>query len=182
MSTGERIKAARNKAGLKQSELAEKLGVAVITIGQYERGKRQPRLEQLQAIAAALDVSVNYLLGLTPEEQDTLQYIENYVAEHTGQDREAVRMALMDEKISAIPYDTYNRAIDAVDAAIVEDFRGITDSQLRKYMLDNYLMLNRRGRIEAVIRTGELADNSRFNSNGAGERPHEDEESASEDK
>ena len=56
MTVGERIKAARNKAGLKQSELAEKLGVAVITIGQYERDKRQPRLEQLRRIAAALGV------------------------------------------------------------------------------------------------------------------------------
>lgn len=74
MSTGERIKAARNKAGLKQSELAEKLGVAVITIGQYERGKRQPRLEQLRRIAIALGTTVSELVepgywsNLSPEE------------------------------------------------------------------------------------------------------------------
>lgn len=64
MTTGERIKAARNKAGLKQSELAEKLGVAVITIGQYERDKRQPRIDQLIEVAKALNVSVDYLLGV----------------------------------------------------------------------------------------------------------------------
>lgn len=63
MTVGERIQVARKNAGIKQSELAEKLGVAVITIGQYERGKRQPRLEQLQRIATALGVSVDYLLG-----------------------------------------------------------------------------------------------------------------------
>lgn len=81
MTTGERIKAARNKAGLKQSELAEKLGVAVITIGQYERDKRQPRIEQIQAIAAALDVSPIFLIGyderlldgFTPEQQEGIK-------------------------------------------------------------------------------------------------------------
>ena len=62
MSVGGQIRKARKKAGLKQSELAEKLGLAVITIGQYERNQRQPRLEQLEAIAAALGTTVNWLL------------------------------------------------------------------------------------------------------------------------
>lgn len=71
MTVGERIQAARKKAEMKQSDLAEKLGVAVITIGQYERGKRQPRLEQFQRIASALDVDVNWLMnGQTLEQRD----------------------------------------------------------------------------------------------------------------
>lgn len=71
MTVGERIQAARKKAGMKQSDLAEKLGVAVITIGQYERGKRQPRIEQLKRVASALDVDVNWLMnGQTLEERD----------------------------------------------------------------------------------------------------------------
>lgn len=70
MTVGERIQAARKKAGMKQSDLAEKLGVAVITIGQYERGKRQPRIEQLKRVASALDVDVNWLMnGQTLEER-----------------------------------------------------------------------------------------------------------------
>lgn len=71
MTVGERIQAARKKAGMKQSDLAGKLGVAVITIGQYERGKREPRLEQFKRIASALDVDVNWLMnGQTLEERD----------------------------------------------------------------------------------------------------------------
>ena len=62
MAVGDQIRRARKKAGLKQSELAEKLGVAVITIGQYERNQRQPRYDQLQRIAAALGTTVNWLL------------------------------------------------------------------------------------------------------------------------
>lgn len=63
MTTGQLIKAARKKAGMTQAQLAEKAGVAAITIQQYELGKRQPRLAQLQAIAAALGVPVQDLIS-----------------------------------------------------------------------------------------------------------------------
>ena len=63
MSIGEQIKAAREQAGITQAELGQKVGVSGVAIMRYERGKRQPRLEQLQAIAAALGVQVVDLLG-----------------------------------------------------------------------------------------------------------------------
>ena len=62
MDYGGNIKAARKAAGLTQAALAEKCGLATVTVRQYESGKREPRLEQLQRIAAALNVSVGYLL------------------------------------------------------------------------------------------------------------------------
>ena len=46
-----------------QAQLAEKAGVAAITIQQYELGKRQPRLAQFQAIASALGVPVQDLIS-----------------------------------------------------------------------------------------------------------------------
>lgn len=63
MTVGKRIKEARKQAGLKQSELAEQLGVAVVTIGQYERDKRQPTLAQLRNIAGALNADIVYLIS-----------------------------------------------------------------------------------------------------------------------
>lgn len=60
MSLGEKIQQARKEAGLTQAQLAEKCGLAAITIQQYERDKRQPRLEQLADIANALHVSMLY--------------------------------------------------------------------------------------------------------------------------
>lgn len=66
MTIGKRIQEVRRWAGLKQAELAEITGLAVITIGQYERDKRQPRIEQLQALAVALKVPLNLLIGLQP--------------------------------------------------------------------------------------------------------------------
>lgn len=64
MDIGQRIKAARKAIGLTQDQLAQKSGVATITIRQYETGKRQPRIEQLQAIADALNISLDDLLNI----------------------------------------------------------------------------------------------------------------------
>lgn len=62
MTIGKRISATRKQARLTQVQLAEKCGVATITIQQYELDKRQPRLEQLSKIAAALGVTVSDLV------------------------------------------------------------------------------------------------------------------------
>ena len=71
MTIGQRIKEARKSAGLTQRELAEKAGTATGTIQQYELGKRQPRIEQFQAIADVLNVDVNWLMnGYTLAQRD----------------------------------------------------------------------------------------------------------------
>lgn len=61
MEIGERIREARKSLGWTQQQLAEKAGVAAITIRQYEAGKRIPRLDQLQKIAKAMGVSISHL-------------------------------------------------------------------------------------------------------------------------
>ena len=57
MTPGEWIKYERKKAGITQSELAARIGVTSATITRYEKGQREPRLDQLQKIAEALNVS-----------------------------------------------------------------------------------------------------------------------------
>lgn len=63
MDIKEQIRSARKKANLTQRELSEKAGMAIVTIQQYESGKRQPRVSQLTKIAAALGVGIDELLG-----------------------------------------------------------------------------------------------------------------------
>lgn len=58
MQTHELIRFYRQKAGLTQQQLADKLGVSQQYIGNYESGKRQPKIQTLQKIADALDVDV----------------------------------------------------------------------------------------------------------------------------
>lgn len=61
VTTGQRIKAARQQAGLTQTELAEKLGIPYQSIGQWERDTRKPKQETLLKIAKALGVHLRDL-------------------------------------------------------------------------------------------------------------------------
>lgn len=60
---GERLATARERLGLSQQQLADKLGVSQKVITYWERNEVALRSEQLTAIAAALDLSVEELLG-----------------------------------------------------------------------------------------------------------------------
>lgn len=57
-----RIETARRAAGLTQEELAEKVGVTVSAIANYENGRRRPRADILKRIAQALNVSMENLI------------------------------------------------------------------------------------------------------------------------
>lgn len=63
MTLGEKIQTYRKNKGFTQRELAEKCHLATGTIQQYELGKRKPKIEQIQNIAKALDIPVEYLFG-----------------------------------------------------------------------------------------------------------------------
>ena len=56
MTTGERIKAARKRAGMTQAELSSKLGIPFQSISQWERNIRKPKQETIAKIADALNV------------------------------------------------------------------------------------------------------------------------------
>ena len=57
MTVGERIKRARKKARMTQKQLGDKLGVSYVVISQYENGARNPKIETLEKIAKALNIS-----------------------------------------------------------------------------------------------------------------------------
>ena len=56
-AVGKRIREARQAMGMTQAELAKRLGVTYQNIGQWENGKRIPRVETLMKIGQALNVS-----------------------------------------------------------------------------------------------------------------------------
>lgn len=56
MTTGEKIKEARKKAGMTQAELGALLGVSGSMIGQWENDFRHPKLETRAKIADALGI------------------------------------------------------------------------------------------------------------------------------
>lgn len=64
MNTGELIRKYRMEKGIKQVELAEKTGILVSTLRQYELGIRNPKIDRVRVIAAALEIPFSFLLGL----------------------------------------------------------------------------------------------------------------------
>ena len=61
----ERLQDARQRAGMKQSEVASQLKVASTTIANYEQGRSDPQIPMLIKIAKILNVSTDKLLGLS---------------------------------------------------------------------------------------------------------------------
>lgn len=71
ISIRHRIAIARDVAGLKQSELALKIGVSRSTLASIEQGVREPRRGEVIAIAFATGVDLNWLeTGKTPADDN----------------------------------------------------------------------------------------------------------------
>ena len=64
---GKRLREARMMRGFTQPQLADAIDVALRTYQQYEQGIRNPSFDSLVALANALDVSTDWLLGRTDE-------------------------------------------------------------------------------------------------------------------
>lgn len=68
------LKYLREREGLSQRDLAEKLGISKSTISMYEMGKRHPKFEDEEAIADFFNVDLNILRGRRVPEEDAEIY------------------------------------------------------------------------------------------------------------
>lgn len=69
MEFGSNLKKYREQKKIKQSELAEKIGVNQKDISRWERGERVPGAENIKKIAETLNVSADKLLGIQLQEE-----------------------------------------------------------------------------------------------------------------
>jgi transcriptional regulator with XRE-family HTH domain len=71
---GKKILSLLELRGMKQKELAAKIGVSVVTISRYINQDRVPQLEILVRMAEVLDTTTDYLLNksLNPNRSGTL--------------------------------------------------------------------------------------------------------------
>lgn len=67
MVTENRIKELRKKNKITQTELAKGIGSSTQAISMYEKGKRNPKIDKIQALADFFNVSVEYLMGLSDQ-------------------------------------------------------------------------------------------------------------------
>lgn len=86
----ERLKEMRIKRGYTQDEFAKILNISTSSISLYENGDREPSLSMLKTISETLNVSSDYLLGLTDNKNndglkltinDLKKIIDRYISE-----------------------------------------------------------------------------------------------------
>lgn len=89
MKFSEKLKKARQDAGMTQQGLADALGVSLRTITNYETGDRYPRKRELYGkMAELLGLDINYLL--TEDEEFVVQAEESYGRKGANQARELI--------------------------------------------------------------------------------------------
>lgn len=66
---GKRVRYIRKKRGFTQKELAKKIYASPSAIGYWERDESLPNADLLKEIAVTLDVSSDFLLGISEEER-----------------------------------------------------------------------------------------------------------------
>ena len=79
-AVAQRLNQLREKSGLRQRDVAEKIGVNVITLSGYEVGRSEPPEEVMVRLADLYEVSLDYLLCRTNTriqfQKDTYRIIE----------------------------------------------------------------------------------------------------------
>lgn len=80
MTVGERIKARRTEIGLTQKELGEKCGMIDSQIRTYELGAFNPKIENIEKIAKALNVSPAVLVGWEKSKEDTKKQLYSMIS------------------------------------------------------------------------------------------------------
>jgi transcriptional regulator with XRE-family HTH domain len=102
---GQRVADTREKAGLTQTELGQKLGISQRVIANWERKPVALRAEQLAALADALGVSADYLLGRPDAKQPV-------------QKGPPGKLRLAFEKAYQLPRNQQNRIVEFVEAYV----------------------------------------------------------------
>ncbi|MFM8913411.1 MAG: helix-turn-helix domain-containing protein [Flammeovirgaceae bacterium] len=64
---GTKVAQLRKERDMSRDELGEKVGTSGAIVGRYERGDMKPSIEIAAKIAEALDVSLDFLMGLSSE-------------------------------------------------------------------------------------------------------------------
>lgn len=70
---GEKIRAQREKRGLKQQDIANALNISPQAVSKWERGENAPDIAVLAPLARLLDVSIDWLLSVHEERRDVFE-------------------------------------------------------------------------------------------------------------
>lgn len=119
---GKRIDYIRRKKGLSQNDLGKALDIDTRTIKRYESGIVKISLDMLKKIAEALEVTTDYLLGVSDIE--TIDENMEIVHKMTGLSNNAIKvlMELHEQDNTLYSIDkTYKRFIDTISFLIEQE-------------------------------------------------------------
>ena len=135
---GRKIKSIRRAAKLTQKQLGLALGVAEITVRQYENGQRQPKIETLQRIATALGVDISELLSLDQRSEFVQRHVKEYIEE--------------------------NPDATVIESGEVLGFRTLGDKAkaMRQEHMDTYDRLNPEGQVKVQRYTKDIAEMPKY--------------------
>lgn len=85
----ENLRIARERRGLSQREMAERIGVAKSTYSLYESGNREPGVPTIKKIADVLCVSADELLGIFSEPTTLAAHFDG--TEYTEEELDEIR-------------------------------------------------------------------------------------------
>jgi len=112
MTLSDRLRDERTKAGYKQNELAQKLGITKSTYNGYETGRRKPDTDMINNICSILGIDPNTLMGYESTPKDiVVEYMR--------------LIRLLDIKEIEIIKDFKTRGISLVD--VVNDLKGLAE-------------------------------------------------------
>lgn len=119
MNIADRIFSKRTSLGLSKAALAKAIGVSDVSVGKWESGINQPKGRYLNALAAELGVSVNWLLtGIDSPEphssfvmptfgfgktSDVLKFLKEFEAQRRKEPGQAVNIDDLLRNLAALP-------------------------------------------------------------------------------
>lgn len=159
---GKRITAALATKNVMQKQLAERLGVKANIVSYWCSGQRTPNADQIAEIAKALDVSADYLLGLT-KSQTTDKDLQ-YICDYTGLSNRVVR--LLHASRGSCIVELLNYFIEYThkeDIDFLEDypFVGVNDIE-SKYLSSCIELANDIKQIQDEIEGEEFSENLEY--------------------
>ncbi len=162
MTVAENIKRIRKEKGLTQKQLGERCGMSESTLRQYEIGYRNPKLETIQKIAAALHVSPSEL----DERIDALRKSHRLIGSMYS---EMEKKRLKDGKNFEHTLEIYNKLIKAQMEISDKLAKDLTAEELEKILvtkeqelLSLYLQLNEAGKQKAIEDVENLTYNPKY--------------------
>ena len=87
---GRRIQRLREKQGMKQEILAQKIDIERSNLSNYETGRRTIPFETLKKVAKVLNTSTDYLLGLT--ESKSAKIKDREICDYTGLSDKSIKI------------------------------------------------------------------------------------------